>query len=114
MKVRVIGGGLAGIEAAYQLLIRGITVDLYEMRPVLNTPIHTTPFLAELVCSNSLKSEDISTAQGLLKKEMSMLNSLVIKAAHFSKVPAGSALAVDRMKFSKFIEFGVDKLNFLY
>lgn len=104
MKVRVIGGGLAGIEAAYQLLIRGITVDLYEMRPVLNTPIHMTPFLAELVCSNSLKSEDISTAQGLLKKEMSMLNSLVIKAAHFSKVPAGSALAVDRIKFSKFIE----------
>ncbi len=104
MKVRVIGGGLAGVEAAYQLLIRGIEVDMYEMRPVLNTPIHKTSNLAELVCSNSLKSEDISTAQGLLKKEMSMLNSLVIQAAFNAKVPAGNALAVDREEFSKFIE----------
>lgn len=104
MKVRVVGGGLAGVEAAYQLLIRGAEVDLYEMRPINNTAIHKTGNLAELVCSNSLKSEDISTPQGALKKEMILLNSLTIKAAQESRVPAGSALAVDRELFSRFIE----------
>lgn len=107
-KVTVIGGGLAGVEACYQLAKRGVTVDLYEMRPVKTTPAHKTGDFAELVCSNSLKSADVNTAQGALKREMKLLDSLIIRAAENTSVPAGGALAVDREKFSRYIE---DELN---
>lgn len=100
MKVKVIGGGLAGTEAALQLAKRGIEVDLYEMRPKKTTGAHTTEKLAEFVCSNSLGSFDTGNASGLLKKEMEMLGSFLIKAAFESQVPAGAALAIDREVFS--------------
>lgn len=103
-RIKIIGGGLAGCEAAYQLLKRGYLVDLYEMRPKVSTPIHTTGNLAELVCSNSLKSNDENTAQGLLKYELSSMDSLILKVAKRCSVPAGGALAVDRENFSKLIE----------
>lgn len=96
----VIGGGLAGCEAAYQLAIRGIPVRLWEMRPTKNTAAHRTGDLAELVCSNSLKSEAPDTAQGLLKQEMRSLGSLLLDCAREVRVPAGTALAVDRRLFS--------------
>ncbi len=102
--VRVVGGGLAGTEAAYQLLKRGFGVELYEMRPTRMTPAHKTGGLAELVCSNSLKSTDVGTAQGLLKKEMSMLGAMITECAARAAVPAGGALAVDREAFSREIE----------
>ena len=102
-KVIVIGAGLAGSEAAYQLAKRGIKVDLYEMRPVKTTEAHKSDFFAELVCSNSLRSDSLENAVGLLKEEMRMLDSLIIRAADNTKVPAGSALAVDRDLFSKYI-----------
>lgn len=102
--VKIIGGGLAGCEAAYQLLKRGFEVELYEMRPVRNTPAHKTEGLAELVCSNSLKSEDPTTSQGLLKKEMSLFGSLILECADVARVPAGGALAVDRQVFSDEVE----------
>ncbi|WP_427338615.1 methylenetetrahydrofolate--tRNA-(uracil(54)-C(5))-methyltransferase (FADH(2)-oxidizing) TrmFO [Caloranaerobacter sp. DY30410] len=100
-EVIVIGGGLAGCEASWQLANRGIKVKLFEMRPIKNTEAHHTDKLAELVCSNSLKSDSLENAVGLLKAEMRMLNSLIIKAADNNKVPAGGALAVDREKFSE-------------
>ena len=103
MKVAIIGAGLAGSEAAWYLANKGIKVNLYEMRPKKLTPAHKTSNFAELVCSNSLGSFSLDTASGLLKKEMELLNSLIIKAAKFASVPAGQALAVDRNKFSKFI-----------
>lgn len=103
-RTKIIGGGLAGCEAAYQLLKRGRAVTLYEMRPIKQTPIHKTAMLAELVCSNSLKSVDENTAQGLLKAELAMLDSLILKAAHNNAVPAGGALAVDREAFSQEVE----------
>jgi methylenetetrahydrofolate--tRNA-(uracil-5-)-methyltransferase len=103
LKVRVIGGGLAGCEAAWQLANRGIKVDLYEMRPQVMTPAHTTSNLAELVCSNSLRSDRLENAVGLLKEEMRRLNSLIIKAADLNRLPAGGALAVDRDSFSRYI-----------
>lgn len=96
----VIGGGLAGCEAAYHLAEQGIGVRLMEMRPVKMTPVHQTGCLAELVCSNSLKSQDLGTAQGLLKAEMRALGSLLLQCAETTRVPAGSALAVDRELFS--------------
>lgn len=102
-KIRVIGGGLAGCEASYQLLKRGYAVDLYEMRPTKMTPCHSTGDLAELVCSNSLKSMG-DTASGALKKELELLDSLLIRCAYQAKVPAGSALAIDREKFSKLVK----------
>lgn len=102
--VKVIGGGLAGVEACYQLLKAGVSVTLYEMRPNKLTPAHTGGGLAELVCSNSLKSEDIFTPQGLLKAELAQLDSVVLKAAEAARVPAGGALAVDRELFSQKIE----------
>ena len=102
--VKIIGGGLAGCEAAYQLLKRGFDVELYEMRPVKRTPAHKTEGLAELVCSNSLKSEDPTTSQGLLKKEMALFGSLILECAEVARVPAGGALAVDRQVFSQEIE----------
>jgi methylenetetrahydrofolate--tRNA-(uracil-5-)-methyltransferase len=99
-RVQVIGGGLAGTEAAWQLAEAGISVDLIEMRPVRSTPVHTTDRLAELVCSNSLRGDAPSNAVGLLKREMEALDSLVITRARAAAVPAGGALAVDRERFS--------------
>lgn len=104
MKVNVIGGGLAGSECAYQLLKRGFEVDMYEMRGVKNTPAHSTRHLAELVCSNSLKAQSIDTASGLLKYELARLDSLILKCAYRCDVPAGGALAVDRVKLSESVE----------
>lgn len=104
MKVRVIGAGLAGVEAAYYLLKKGYDVDLYEMRPKVMTPAHQTGNFAELVCSNSLRSDDIHNAVGLLKEEMRMLDSIIMKASIPASVPAGSSLAVDRTIFSSHIE----------
>ena len=101
MKVKIVGAGLAGSEAALQLAKRGIEVDLYEMRPVKMTGAHTTENLAEFVCSNSMGSYDLSVASGLLKKEMELLGSELIKVAFDVKVPAGNALAIDREEFSK-------------
>ena len=96
----IIGGGLAGAEAAWQAANRGAKVTLYEMRPKEMTPAHKTGGLAELVCSNSLGSEDLLNAPGILKEEMRHLNSLIIRVADEVRVPAGSALAVDREQFS--------------
>ena len=102
-KVIVIGAGLAGSEAAGQLAKRGVNVDLYEMRPKKMTPAHKTQNFAELVCSNSLRANNITNAVGLLKEEMRRLDSLIIKCADATQVPAGGALAVDRDKFSEMI-----------
>ena len=102
-KVIVIGAGLAGSEAAWQLAKRGVNVDLYEMRPKKMTPAHNTQNFAELVCSNSLRANNITNAVGLLKEEMRRLDSLIIKCADATQVPAGGALAVDRDKFSEMI-----------
>lgn len=104
MKVKVIGAGLAGCEAAWQLANRNIEVELIEMRPAKMTPAHKTGGFAELVCSNSLRSNALTNAVGVLKEEMRMLNSLIMKVADANAVPAGSALAVDRETFSKEIE----------
>lgn len=101
--VTVIGGGLAGSEATWQLAKRGIPVDLYEMRPKKMTPAHKTGELAELVCTNSMRSNQLSNAVGLLKEEMRQLDSLIIEAADKTQVPAGGALAVDRDEFSEYI-----------
>lgn len=100
MKIHIVGGGLAGSEAAWQVVSRGIPVVLHEMRPVKMTAAHQTGNLAELVCSNSLKSLSDDSAPGLLKREMLSLNSLIIKAGLEAKVPAGQALAVNREIFS--------------
>ena len=103
-KVKVIGGGLAGAEAAYALAKRGIKVDLIDIKPVKFTPAHHSENYAELVCSNSLKSNDIyGNAAGLLKEEMRLLGSLIIEVADKTRVPAGNALAVDREKFAEYI-----------
>lgn len=102
-KVTVLGAGLAGSEAAWQLAEAGIDVDLFEMRPEVMTPAHHTGMFAELVCSNSLRAAAIENAVGLLKEEMRYLNSLVMRAADATSVPAGGALAVDREDFSRMI-----------
>ncbi|MDR2589848.1 MAG: FAD-dependent oxidoreductase, partial [Oscillospiraceae bacterium] len=101
--VKIIGAGLAGCEAAWQIANRNINVELYEMKPNKKTPAHISDDFAELVCSNSLRANDISNAVGLLKEEMRRLNSLIIKAADETKIPAGGALAVDREKFAEYI-----------
>lgn len=101
--VTVIGGGIAGSEAAYQLAARGIEVRLVEMRPVVASPAHHTDRLAELVCSNSLKSTDPATAAGMLKTELHSLGSLILACARACRVPAGGALAVDRDSFSELV-----------
>ncbi|MBR1710073.1 MAG: methylenetetrahydrofolate--tRNA-(uracil(54)-C(5))-methyltransferase (FADH(2)-oxidizing) TrmFO [Clostridia bacterium] len=100
----VVGAGLAGCEAAWQLAIRGISVDLFEMKPGKKTPAHQNDGFAELVCSNSLKSNDPTVGSGLLKEEMRQLGSLILEAADHTGVPAGGALAVDRHLFSQYIE----------
>ncbi len=102
-EIKIIGGGLAGTEAAYQIAKRGIKVKLYEMKPKKFSPAHSNENLAEIVCSNSLKSNSITNACGLLKEELRRLDSLLIKCADETKVPAGQALAVDREKFSKLV-----------
>src|SRR4249920_2323556 len=99
-RVRIIGAGLAGSEAAWQCARRGVDVELYEMRPVRSTPAHQTADFAELVCSNSLKSDSENTAPWLLKEEMRRAGSLLIEIARECSVPAGHALAVDRATFS--------------
>ena len=101
--VNVIGAGLAGVEACHQLVKRGYQVRLYEMRPNQMTPAHHSGNFAELVCSNSLRADGLNNAVGVLKKEMEMLDSIVIKYAREHQVPAGGALAVDRENFSKAI-----------
>ncbi len=103
MKVKVIGAGLAGCEAALQLAKNGISVDLYEMKPKKFSPAHSSEKFAELVCSNSLKAERIENACGLLKEEMRLFSSVMMEAADISRVPAGGALAVDRDVFSQYI-----------
>ena len=102
-QVHVVGGGLAGCEAAWQLAERGHDVKLVEMRPVRATPAHQTDHLAELVCTNSFKSEDLTNAHGLLKAEMRDMGSVLLSAAHDARVPAGTALAVDRTLFAQAI-----------
>ena len=102
--VKIIGGGLAGSECALQLLEAGFRVDMYEMRPTKTTGAHRTDMLAELVCSNSLKSEEQTTASGLLKDELCALGCRLIPIARSVRVPSGSALSVDREKFSKAVE----------
>ena len=106
--VTVVGGGLAGSEAAWQIARRGIPVSLYEMRPEQPTPVHKSGRLAELVCSNSLKSLELSTAHGLLKEEMTRLGSLIIECATGNRVPAGGALAVDRDRFAQAVTDAVE------
>jgi methylenetetrahydrofolate--tRNA-(uracil-5-)-methyltransferase len=101
--IRVIGGGLAGAEAAFQIAERGREVSLYEMRPNVFSPAHKTAYLSELVCSNSLKSKDLTNAHGLLKEEMRRLGSLIIGSADETSIPGGKALVVDRERFAEVI-----------
>ena len=97
--IRVIGGGLAGCEAAWQIAQRGLAVHLYEMKPHHKSPAHELDTLAELVCSNSLRADRLQNAVGLLKAEMRLMNSLVMACADKTAIPAGGALAVDREQF---------------
>ncbi len=101
--ITIIGGGLAGCEAAWQAAGRGCKVQLHEMKPEMYSPAHSSPLLAELVCSNSLRSNAINSAVGLLKEEMRHMGSLIIQAADQTSVPAGKALAVDRQLFAEYI-----------
>ncbi|MBQ2348730.1 MAG: methylenetetrahydrofolate--tRNA-(uracil(54)-C(5))-methyltransferase (FADH(2)-oxidizing) TrmFO [Clostridia bacterium] len=101
MNVRVIGAGLAGCEAAWQIAKRGIPVELYEMKPLKKTPAHSTELFAELVCSNSFKAARVNSAAGLLKEEMRRMGSLLMECADAFSVPAGGALAVDRTLFAQ-------------
>jgi methylenetetrahydrofolate--tRNA-(uracil-5-)-methyltransferase len=107
-EINVIGGGLAGVEAAWQAANAGTPVKLFEMRPVQQTPAHRTDKLAEIVCSNSLKSDEPGSASHLLKEELRLGNSLVMRAAAHTKVPAGAALAVDRQQFADYITAEID------
>jgi methylenetetrahydrofolate--tRNA-(uracil-5-)-methyltransferase len=107
--INVVGGGLAGVEAAYRAAEEGKKVILFEMRPQKSTPAHKTDKLAELVCSNTLGGIDITTPRGLLKAEMERMGSLIIEAAKKTSVPAGGALAVDREKFSEYITEKIEK-----
>jgi len=106
--VTVVGAGLAGSEAAWQIARRGVPVRLYEMRPTQPTAVHQTGGMAELVCSNSLKSLELSSAHGLLKEEMKRLGSLIVDCAVRNRVPAGSALAVDRLGFSQAVTRAIE------
>ena len=107
MSVTIIGGGLAGCEAAWQLAKRGVPVELYEMKPIRKTPAQSLDTMAELVCSNSLRSDRLTNAVGLLKAEMRKLDSLIMHVADETSVPAGGALAVDRTTFSQKIDQAV-------
>src|SRR3990172_3651849 len=98
--VTIIGGGLAGCEAAWQLACRGVVVRLCEMRPLSTTPAHHTDRLGELVCSNSFRSASLDSAVGLLKQEMRFLGSIILEVAARTAVPAGSALGADRARFA--------------
>ena len=111
--ITIIGGGLAGSEAAYQIAKRGIKVKLYEMKPQKFSPAHTNKNLAEVVCSNSFKSNLHTNACGVLKEELIMLDSLLIKIADETAVPAGQALAVDRKKFSARVTEKLRKNNLI-
>ena len=102
-RIKVIGAGLAGCEAAYAAARLGVAVELYEMKPRKYTPAHKYDGFAELVCSNSLRSNQVYNAVGLLKEELTLLGSLIMEAAHATAVPAGTALAVDRVRFSDYI-----------
>lgn len=102
-KVIIVGAGMAGSEAAWQVAQRGIEVDLYEMRPVKSTPAHKTDLFGELVCSNSLRGAGLENAVGVLKEEMRRMGSIIMEAADATRVPAGGALAVDRLGFSQYI-----------
>ena len=102
-RVKIIGAGFAGCEAAWQLAKRGIEVELYEMKPVKYSPAHSSEGLAELVCSNSFKALRTESAAGMLKAEMEMLGSLCVPCAKQTSVPAGGALAVDRDRFSALV-----------
>jgi len=108
-RIDVVGGGLAGAEAAWQIASRGEKVRLFEMRPGKNTPAHKTEFFGELVCSNSLGSEKVSTGGGLLKLELKKLNSMLLEVALENRVPAGNALAVDREKFPREVTRRLEK-----
>jgi len=104
----VIGGGLAGCEAAWQLAERGFCVRLFEMRPFVQTPAHSTAMLAEVVCSNSFGGEGDTGAAGILKAELELGRSLILECAHKSRVPAGGALAVDRSRFSELVNAHIE------
>ncbi|MFQ5550557.1 MAG: methylenetetrahydrofolate--tRNA-(uracil(54)-C(5))-methyltransferase (FADH(2)-oxidizing) TrmFO [Gemmatimonadales bacterium] len=108
MKARVIGGGLAGSEAAWQLAQRGHDVSLYEMRPAVGTPAHKTEALAEVVCTNSFKSTDVTNAHGLLKAELRILESLLLDIAERTRIPGGTALVVDRKEFSRLVTESIE------
>ena len=101
--VVIVGGGLAGSEAAWQIARRNIRVSLVEMRPCMMTPAHTTSDLAELVCSNSLGSDSFRNASGVLKEELRIFGSLIMRCAEGARIPAGSALAVERHRFSRLV-----------
>ena len=103
MEINIIGAGLAGCEATWYLSKKGYKINLYEMRPKKMTPAHKTEKFGELVCSNSLRSDSLENACGILKREMEMLDSIVIKSARLNAVEAGGALAVDREKFSSLV-----------
>ena len=108
LPIRVIGAGLAGPEAAWQCARRGLSVELWEMRPTRRTPAHETDFFGELVCSNSLKSDSVDTAPWLLKQEMRHANSLLMQLAARTSVPAGHALAVDRLEFGRAVTEAIE------
>ena len=103
MEITVIGGGLAGCEAAWAIAQRGVAVRLYEMKPLRRTPAHSSNLLCELVCSNSLKAQRVDSAAGLLKEEMRRQGSVCLAAAAECAVPAGGALAVDRERFAALV-----------
>ena len=105
--IHIIGGGLAGCEAAWQAAEAGVDVTIHEMRPVRPTAVHQTDGLAELVCSNSFRADKVDNAVGLIKEEMRRLGSLVMRAADATRVPAGAALAVDRHAFSRAVTAAV-------
>jgi methylenetetrahydrofolate--tRNA-(uracil-5-)-methyltransferase len=109
-KIIIIGGGLAGVEAAYQVSKRGIDVEIFEMRPNSMTQAHTTGLLGELVCSNSLGATQLSTASGLLKEELKMLDSFFLQIAEKNRVPAGSSFSVDRIKLAETITGEIQKI----
>jgi methylenetetrahydrofolate--tRNA-(uracil-5-)-methyltransferase len=109
-KITIIGGGLAGAEAAYQAAKCGVAVDLHEMRPQVMTEAHSSGFLAEMVCSNSLGSEEITSASGLLKRELRRLDSFVLRQAQEFRVPAGNSLSVDRLRLAAAVNAGLEAL----